>query len=125
MSTRIRVLKLDPKTSIPLRDHDRTDEHFFHGFGILKDAQIDNADNVKRLEDLLTDIAEIEWRRDVVRDADYGIRISTTKGDEDLLLCTYCTPAVVSRTRESTEVSLSSSSTESFRAILTAALEHD
>jgi hypothetical protein len=116
------LMKLDPKTSMSFSARDRTDDHFFHGFGILKRAVTKDLKDIATVEELLSRITDTEWRRDVVRDADYGIRISTSKNNDDLLVCLSCTPAILVRPTEAVETKLSQSEVDSFRAILISGL---
>jgi hypothetical protein len=121
---RIELLMLDSKTSVPFEDRDKTDQRFFHGFAIMKNANV-REDDVTKLDDLLKSLRGTRWRADVVREADYGIRVRGATGLEDLLVCTYCTPAVIARTTEATEAELSPESAKALRAIITSALQHE
>jgi hypothetical protein len=119
-STEILVLKLDPKTSIPYQDRDRTDEHFFHGFRILEGAREKGTDDMRRIENLLLGLDHLQWSPDSLRDADYGVRMRKPTGNVDLLLCMYCSPPVGARTEDALEVALPPKDVESLRAILIA-----
>lgn len=118
----VRLLKLDLKTSIPYEDRDRTDQHYFYGFRIQATTTLDNVEVRGDLAELLTDIDGGQWTRDVVRDADYGIRLSSAKGTEDLLVCTYCAPPVVARPVDASETPLSAEDAASLKQILLSAL---
>lgn len=123
-ATRILVLRLDAKSSVPYGDRDRTDDHFFHGFRVLQSTEVNDDADIRMLENLVVEIDDSEWRRDVVRDADYGLRISfPLQRTEDLLLCTLCEPPSLSRPRQAIEASLRPSRAASLRVMLVSMLD--
>jgi len=115
----IECFELDPKTSIPYQDRDRTSERYFHGFSVLRRARIRDrersatvAQSLRRLRDQTRD------RPQVVRNADYGFRVRGTGMETDYLLCLSCEPQVIWRAHEQVEVPMPPEGVEEIRTLL-------